>query len=240
MTTAANASTWSGDLASTGGCCLNLQSPQTGAYPEMEPMMILAATNYSARNGVQNYMFQQFNDTPSVTTGANQVTYDALKVNYYGNTQQAGQLINFYQRGVMMGFLVSTNPTDINVYANEIWLKDAIGAQIMTLLLALPQVPANITGQAMLTAVILSAVGQALINGTISVGKPLSINQQLEITNATGSNTAWQQVQNTGYWLNVVIEPVVSGGVTTYIATYTLIYSKDDVIRFVEGTDILI
>jgi len=51
---------------------------------------------------------------------------------------------------------------------------------------------------------------------------------------------AWKQVQNLGYWLGVVIEPIVVDLVTEYQINYTLIYSKDDVIRFVQGTDILI
>lgn len=238
--TAANASAWSAALLATGGCALTLLSPQAGAYSEMEPMMVLGATNYSARNSVQNYMFQQFNDTASVVTGANQALYDALNVNYYGNTQTAGQILNFYQRGVMMGASVATNPTDMGVYANEIWLKDAMGAALMTLLLSLAEVPANLTGQAQITATAQGVINQALFNGTISVGKRLTTTQQLYITQATGSPTAWQQVQNQGYWFNVVILPYVNNNITQYKAVYTLIYSKNDVIRFIAGTDVLI
>ena len=236
--TAANASSWSAGLLTTGGCALTLVSPQTGAYAEMEPMMVLAATNYNARNGVMNYMFRVFNDTPSVTTQANQILYDGLLINYYGQTENAGQNLSFYQRGVMMG--IATQPQDMNVYANEIWLKDAIGASIMTLLLSLAQVPANSTGIAMLTGAIQPIVNQALLNGTISVGKPLSAAQQLYITQTTGSPTAWQQVQNTGYWLNVTVSSYVANSITQWKAVYTLMYAKDDIIRYVQGSDILI
>lgn len=238
--TAANATAWSAALLATGGCALNLVSPLAGAYTEMEPMMILGATNYSARNSVQNYMFQQFADTPSVTTAANQALYDGLDINYYGNTQTAGQILNFYQRGVMMGASVATNPTDMGVYANEIWLKDAIGAALMTLLLSLAEVPANLTGQSQITSTVQNIINQALFNGTISVGKKLTNVQQLYITQATGSPTAWQQVQNQGYWFNVVILPYVNNNITQYKAVYTLIYSKNDVIRFIAGSDVLI
>lgn len=240
--TAANAATWSAGLATIGGCTLTLQYPggtdPTGAYHEMMPMMILAATDYTRRNAVQNYMFQQFNATPTVATDANAQTYDALLVNYYGQTQTAGQLLSFYQRGVMFGLPV--DPSDQNVYANEIWFKDAIGAQIMTLLLALSQIPANKTGQVILLGAIQTIINQALFNGTIEPGKTLTTVQQLYITQATGSPTAWQQVQNAGYWVNVVIIPFVVDGVTQFKAVYTLIYSKDDTVRLVIGSDILI
>jgi hypothetical protein len=236
--TAANASTWCAGLATIGGCAGVLVSPQAGAYSEMEPMMILAATDYTKRNSVQNYMYQEFNDTASVTTGALQATYDALLLNYYGNTQTAGQLLSFFQRGVMFG--IATNPQDMGIYANEIWLKDAIGAAIMTLLLSLAEVPANTTGQAQLTTAVQAIINQAKFNGTISSGKTLTTTQQLYITQATGSATAWQQVQSIGYWFNVVITPYVVNGLTQYKAVYTLIYSKNDVIRFVSGTDVLI
>lgn len=240
--TAANASAWNAALVGVGGCTATLQYPggadPTGAYHEMMPMMILAATNYSARNSVFNYMFNEFNATPTVTDQTHQLLYDGLLVNYYGQTETAGQTLNFYQRGVMFG--IATNPSDQNVYANEIWFKDAIGAAIMTLLLSLAQVPANSTGQAQILGVIQSIIGAALFNGTISAGKTLTIAQQLYITNATGSPTAWRQVQSQGYWVNVIIQPYVTDGITEYEALYTLIYSKDDVVRLVLGTDILI
>ncbi|OWK42059.1 DUF3383 family protein [Fimbriiglobus ruber] len=239
--TPANASTWNAALANIGGVSLTLQSPApvaTAEYPEMAPMMILAATDYTQRNSVQNYMFQQFALTPSVTTSAFQQTYDALLINYYGQTQTAGQLLSFYQRGVMLGLPV--NPSDQNVYADEIWFKDALGAALMNLLLALSQVPANAAGQVQILSTLQSIINQALFNGTISVGKTLSVNQQLYIAQVTGSSTAWKQVQNIGYWVNVVIEPYVVDGVTEYKAVYTLIYSKDDDIRLIQGSDILI
>lgn len=206
-------------------------------FPEMFPMMIEAATNYAAFNSVQNYEFQQVAGlTPSVSNDANANTYDQLRINYYGSTQNAGQIINFYQTGVLMG--ISTNILDMNAYVNEIWLKDAAGAAIMTLLLTLSQVPANAQGVNLLLAVLQNVINQALNNGTISVGKTLTNEQQMYITSATGDPLAWYQVQNSGYWVNIVITS--SGTPAVYTATYTLIYSKDDVIRKVIGTHTLI
>lgn len=224
-------------LAEIGGTTLTL-SPLADEYPEQVPMMQAGATNYDAVNSVSNYMFQQFNLTPSVSSNSDADLYDGLRVNYYGVTQTSGQLIAFYQKGVMLG--LPTSPSDQNVYVNEIWLKDALGAALMTLLLAQTQVPANLTGQAMILGILQGVINQGVTNGTISVGKALTDVQKSYVTTVSGDNTAWQQVQNQGYWVSVKIVTFVESLVTKYKAVYTLIYSKDDVIRKVEGSDILI
>jgi len=106
------------------------------------------------------------------------------------------------------------------------------------------QVPANQQGQAQLLSVGQSVITQALTNGVISPGKALNALQIVAVTNATkstmqpnGDPNAWQQVQSIGYWFNVLISQNDSG---IYIATYTLIYSKADSIRFIYGNDFLI
>lgn len=235
--TSSNAEDLSDALDGLSGVTLTL-SVTAGEYPEQVPMMILAATDYTEPNSVQNYMFQIFDLTPSVTTDADANVYDDLRVNYYGQTQTAGQILQFYQRGYMMG--LSSDARDQNTYANEIWLKDAATAAIMTLLLSLSKVSANSTGRAQILAILQGVINQALFNGTISVGKSLSEVQKLYITQITNNNQAWIQVQNTGYWVDVVITSSVVNNATEYRAVYTLIYSKDDVIRKVEGSDILI
>lgn len=236
--TAGNAAAHEAAMASYGGVGLTL-APLSTEYDEMEPMMILAATDYTARNSVQNYMFQQFPGlTPKVTTDADADTYDALRVNYYGRTQTAGQFLDFYQRGVLLG--LPTSPADMNVFANEQWLKDAAGAAVGTLLVALPRIPANTQGRSQLIAALQSVANQALSNGTISVGKALDTTQKLYIGEITDDDLAWHQVQNIGYWLDVQFVTYVENSVTKYKATYTLVYSKDDAIRKVEGSHVLI
>lgn len=235
--TTSTAAALSTALSGIGGVTLTL-APISTEYPEQIPMMILAATNYEARSATQNFMFQMFNITPSVSTNADANIYDNLKVNYYGQTQTAGNKIAFYQRGFMMG--LSTDPRDQNTYANEIWLKDAMAASILTVLLSLAKISANSSGRAQILSIIQGVIDQALFNGTISSGKALDNNDKLFITNATGDDKAWFQVQNIGYWVDVVITKEVVMGITQYKAVYTLIYSKDDVIRKVEGRDILI
>jgi len=235
---AADAAAYFGALSGLSGVATTL-SPISTEYPELLPSAILAATVYTRRNSVQNYMFQQATLTPSVTNNTDANSMDASRVNYYGRTQTAGQFIDFYQRGVMMG--LATDPVDMNVYANEAWLKDAAGAAIMGLLLSLSRVSANSTGRGQLLAILQSVIEQATFNGTISVGKPLNTTQKLYIGTITGDPEAWQQVYRLGYWIDCVIEPYVTGDSRTeYKAVYTLIYSKDDAIRKVEGSHVLI
>lgn len=214
--------------------------PLATEYDDMCPMIIMAATDYTKRQSVQNYMFQQFPTlSPKVTTTAFAAELDALRINYYGVTQTAGQLIAFYQRGIMGGG--STSPVDQNIYANEMWLKDAARANILSLLLSVGRVPANANGRGQVIAIIQDAIDRALFNGVISVDKPLNTTQKLYINQLTGDDLAWYQVQSTGYWLDCVMESeVTTDSRTEWKAVYTLVYAKDDAIRKVEGTHVLI
>lgn len=240
--TADNAETWSAALLGFAGTALTVvdRNLYPNQYPEMIPMVILAATDYTKRNSVQNYMFQQFPGvTPLVTSNAQANVFDLQRVNYYGRTQTGGQFIEFYQRGVLMGG--SNDPVDMNTYANEQWLKDAMASAVMSLLLTLSRVSANATGQGQVLAILQSGIDDALFNGTISVGKTLTQLQKVYITELSGDENAWRQVENIGYWVDCVIsQSTTSDGRVEYKAVYQLIYSKDDAIRKVEGTHTLI
>jgi hypothetical protein len=228
------------DLQTFAGVAVTL-APVSTEYDEMIPGIILAATDYSAQNSVQNYMFQMNFPglTAKVTDTETANTYDNVRTNYYGNTQTAGRVLTFYQRGVLMGG--TTAPVDQNVFANEIWLKDAAGASIMNLLLALPVVSANKVGQSQVLGVLQSVIDQAIFNGTISVGKTLNTTQKLFITQETGSDKAWYQVQNLGYWVSATVRSYTTeDDRTEFEIVYTLIYSKDDAIRKVIGRHVLI
>lgn len=232
--TGSNSSSWSTALNAISGVALTI-SDTADEYPEQMPMMVEAATNYEEVNSVQNYMFQQFPGiTPSVTTNAQADAYDAILVNYYGSTQTAGQTISFYQRGVLQGASVITNIIDMNTYVNEIWLKDAAGVALINLIVGLASVSANEQGRSQILGALQDVINVALLNGVISVGKTLTSQQKSFITTETNDNKAWYQVQNSGYWVDCVVIPQDSE------ATYTLIYSKDDVIRKVVGTHSLI
>jgi hypothetical protein len=200
------------------------------------PMVILAATDFNRPDASQNYMFQQADIDPIVFDTALSDILDSSRINYYGATQTAGKLISFYQRGYMTGG--ADDATDIGTYANEIWFKEYISVALMNILLALGKVSANAQGRGVILSTIQSRVNLALYNGVISVGKILTNTQKAYITSITGSPDSWRQVQDTGYWLDVFIERDTITG--DYKARYLLVYSKDDAIRKVEGSDVLI
>ena len=161
-------------------------------------------------------------------------TLDQLHINYNGQTQKAGSKIEFYQDGYL------ADGTDIAVYANEIWLKDAMATELLNLEIALDKIPANNDGLAVIEGILQGVIEEALNNGTISPGKTLTSSQKAYITQLTGDNKAWQTVELNGYVLTVELRQEVINGATKYIADYMLVYSKGDSIRKVTGRHILI
>lgn len=237
-----DATDWYNTLKSYAGIGLTLMDKVLfpGEWPDQIPMVQMAATDYNKRNSVQNYMFKQFqNVSPMVTETPDSDALDAIRINYYGETQTAGQKIDFYQRGKLMG--LATAPVDMNVYANEAWLKDYCGSQIMSLQLSIARLPANTSGIAMVLNILQAAIDAALFNGVISVGKLLTPVQKVFIEGITGDGLAWLKVQNVGYVVSAAVETQVgTDGSTEYLITYSLIYSKDDAVRLVTGTHTLI
>ena len=237
---AANASAYSMALIGLSGTAITLDPEVDGEWPELLPMAVLASTDYTRRNSTQNYMFQVANLTPSVRTQSDADLYDGQRINYYGETQTAGQFRRFYQRGVLTGD-PATVPVDIGVYSNEQWLKDDAGARIMSVLLSQSSVPANQTGRGEMLAIIQSTIDQAVLNGTIQTGTTITDTQRLFITERSGDELAYQQVQTIGYWINAEIQrTTTTDGRTEFKVDYDLIYTVDNNIRSVCGTHTLI
>ena len=235
---AADYSATAAAVAGLSGIGLTAQGV-AGEYHEQLPMSILAATDFTRRGAAQNYMFQKATLTPTVTSDTDANTLDSLRINYYGQTQTAGQNRSFYQRGFLNG--ISTDPVDMGVFANEQWLKDSIAANIMTLLENSPGVPASDIGRGQVVGAIQNGtIPTASLNGVISVGKDLSQADRQFITSITGNENAFQQVEDIGYWLDCEIISRTVNSVQEFIAKYTLIYGQNDTIRKVEGSDILI
>lgn len=224
------------------GTALNvLSATATNDFVEQSNCEILAAINYNLPNATQNYMYYQFqgrNITASDDPTAS--TYDKSRGNYIGVTQVAGQQLAFYQRGILCGG--PNDATDMNAYGNEMWLKSAIISRLMSLFLAMPDVPANPVGASMCLAVLQPVLTGAGDNGVFSPGKTLDAIQQQYITQISGDANAWRQVFTLGYWINIRFSSYVNAdtNLVEWKASYQLIYSKGDSIRFVDGSDIMI
>jgi len=213
-----------------------------GEYKESLPAAIGAAIDYNRTNCVVNVMYRQssaFADENDVSDDITANAMDLLRVNYYGTTSNAGQKLAFFQRGYLLGG--ATAPLDMNVHFNEQWLKSALQADFLSGQLALSQIGANDQGRGTVLGLLLGRVIQAKRNGVISIGKTLTTLQQIAVTQLTGDTDAWRDVQTDGYWADVVIVPYTGpSNVTEYKAVYTLVYSKNDVVRKIEGSHNLV
>ena len=232
-------STYSGiqsAVANINGVSLELVDNSDGKYNYVLPMAITATTDYNKENGTVNYMYvQDDNMGVVVDDDTSAETYDEVKVNYYGRTQQAGQKLAFYQNGVLQG-----NYQDQSIYVNEIWLKDALCTKFLNYMLLTSNWYANKSGQAIGQALVVDVIDRAKLNGTITTEKEISANDKVYIYNITADDNAWRQIYEEGYYLITSIEKVKVNDQDIYQFNYTLLYSKGDSIKKVEGQNILI
>ena len=230
----ANYETWSAALIGIPSVALILNAT-TNEYKESLPQAIMAATDYDRRNATINYMFRQSSLTGDVTDTAESIELDAARVNYYGTTASAGQRISFFQRGFLMGG--ATAAIDMNVHANEQWLKAFAGSRFLNLQLSTNIITPDNDGRGKVLLILSEMVTRAKFNGTIQIGKPLDAVKQIAVTDLTGDPLAWHEVQNNGYWADVVM---VEEQPNEWVAKYTLVYSKNDAVRKIEGSHNLV
>lgn len=230
--------TWYAALINIASCGMIINRT-AGEYKEALPAAIMGALDYTAgRNVNVNFMYRQGPFTPDISDTNEAEALDAIRANYYGVTQTAGQRLSFFQDGVLMGG--ATAATEMNIHANEQWLKSDMQSSLLSLQLAVGGLSANNAGTGRIRATLVSRIAVALINGVISPGKELTAAQQIAVTDISGDINAYRDVQSQGYWLGVTIVPRVVSGATKYVAVYTLAYSKNDVVRRVEGSHNLI
>lgn len=203
---------------------------------EFMPMSRIASIDYTRPNSAISMFYQQFNGVnASVNKTSVAQEYDALRVNYYGATSQAGQDVLFYQNGVLQGSI-----TDMGVYANEAWLKDSFVTGILNMRLALDTLPANNVGVGMVISSMMETINLSLYNGVTMPGKTLNNTQKAYITEITGDSDAWMAVQSNGYYLTADVVKYVEDNVEKYKVTFLYVYSKGDSINYVDGRDIMI
>lgn len=214
---------------------------RAGEYKESLPMAVFAAIDYNRTNATVNFMYRQgpFANDNDVTDDQTADLLDNARVNYYGTTSKAGQKLAFFQEGFLMGG--ATAPLDMNVHANEQWLKSALQSDLLSAQLSLNKIQASDQGRADILTILTGRIRQAKRNGTISIGKDLTPLQQIAIGQLSGDPDAWRDVQTNGYWADVIIVPETGpGNVTRYVALYTLVYSKNDVVRTIRGSHNLV
>lgn len=238
---AAERPSYSAALIGTASVGLNLKRDSVDPDIAFLPMAIMAATDYDRASATTNYMFRQSGVTvpAQVTSGQDADDNDRARVNYYGQTAIAGTRIAFYQRGFLCG--TANVPQDMSVHANEQWFKAYMAQQWFSLLLSTRGIPANMDGAARGRLVLAGAIDKALNNGTILPGKDITPVQQIAITDASGDDLAWLDVQNKGYWADVkIVETTGPAQIAEYEMKYTLVYGKGDWVRKVSGSHNLV
>ena len=239
--TSENAQAYYDALKGYAGTGLTLYDPDvTDEYPWLLPCAILASQQWDKPAASANYNYQtDARLTATVSTDALADFYDAIRVNYYGVTQEAGTLLSFYQKGQLLGG--STAPTAMGVYANEQWFKASLKASFLNMFLAFNQVPADEVGEAIAYSYIDAAIAQAKLNGSIATGKQLTTTQKGFIAQLTNDENAWRDVSSKGWWRQVSInQDTDQSGVTTYYLDYTVVYAKRDSVDRVQGRHVLI
>ena len=216
------------------------QSSEDKNFSHFFPAIVCAATDYSKRNAAKNYMYQQDGafDQYAITTELQALSLKALGVNFYGQTQSAGDHLAFYQWGVMSG-----GSNDIKAqgpFMNEIWLKDAFTVAMMNVFIANENLTANTAGVQLIENSITPITSEAKFNGVIQIDKDLTDLQKGSITQMTGDPLAWGVVQSDGFWLEVKVVPETDGDITTYVGEYLLVYSKGDSISKIDGRNVAI
>lgn len=238
--TAAERVAFSTALIETASVGLILETPGE-KYLAHLPMALQAATDYTRRNATMNYMYRQAGVTveSQVTDTLTANLMDPSRINYYGMTAEAGSSIKFFQRAFLCGN--PSAPLDMSVHSNEQWLKARIGALWFDLMIGTRGIPANLDGVGRGLQVISQVVEEALNNGSIIAGKTLTVTQRLAVTDASGDDLAWTDVQNTGVWYNVeIVEQSGPSLVAEYVLKYVLIYAKGDWVRKIEGSHSLL
>lgn len=229
-----NAATIQGLVNSYDGVALTLDIYNEEG--EFMPMSRIASIDYTRPDAAISMYYQQFAGVePSVNMTEDARTYDAIKVNYYGETAKGGSAFPFYQNGVLQGSV-----TDMGVYANEAWLKDSFITNILNLRLAVDTLPANSVGVGMILGAMMETVNLSLYNGVTMPGKTLDSTQKAYITQITGDTDAWMAVQSNGYYLDADVIKYTEDGVEKYKVSFLYVYSKGDSINYVDGRDIMI
>ena len=199
-----------------------------GAWPAVA---WYASVNYNGAGASGTIDYKQFAvDRAEVATQEIKDAYDALFINYIGEVKTYGSILRFYQTGVNM------NGVDMGVMRDAAWIKGQVESGYFNLQLSMPKIPADASGEALVTNLVVGVANRAIDAGAILIEKPLDA-EQIALVNAYANDEmAASNLQSVGYYVASRIIKVNQ----KYQVEYTLIYGKGDHIVKVSGTHILI
>lgn len=233
---AVDAFTFNERLIANSGTGLIL--PSDSDRQEVLPMAVFGSTDFTAPGASRNYMFQTGDFVATVDETSVSNALDSLRVNYMGETRAGNSALRFFQRGYLMGDVNA--PTDMGVYANEVWFKASMTTAFLNLLLDSNGLSANQSGITTATGIAQNIITQAVLNGVISVGRTLTSAERADIFAISGDEQTFQQIETIGYWITFRINQNTVDGLNENELEYTLIYARDNTIRKVTGTNVIV
>jgi hypothetical protein len=158
-----------------------------------------ASIDFTQRNGRITFAYKgQSGLTADVTDPNIAANLIANGYNFYGAYATANQAFTFMQPGSTPG-----KWKWIDAYVNQIYLNAQFQLALMTLLSSIKSVPYNAAGYSLISAACQDPINQALNNGTIRLGVPLSTLQAANVNTAAGVKID-DALTNYGYYLQVL------------------------------------
>jgi hypothetical protein len=161
-------------------------------------MGFIASIDFERDNARATLAFRsQAGMTPSVTNATTAAQLKANGYNFYGAYATANDVFNLLQPGSITGDFLW-----LDSYVNQIWLNNSLQLALLTLLTAVPSIPYNAAGYALIEAAALDPIQAALDFGAIRAGVTLSAQQRAVINNVAGFDIS-DVVQNRGWYFLV-------------------------------------
>lgn len=167
---------------------------------------MIASINYEAPGGAIAFDGKgQAGLAANVASATTATNLQANGYNFYGAYATANQQFLELQPGSMPGQWVWADP-----YVNQIWLNSNFQLALMVYKQQANKVPYNTRGSTGIRAAMLPVINQAVSNGVIQAGVPLSGSQAQAVNSATGNPNAATVLQNIGWLLFIgVASPTV-------------------------------
>lgn len=158
-----------------------------------------AAIDYSETDGRINYAYRnQAGLTPQITDATIGNNLIGNGYNFYGAYATANQAFQFLQPGQISGVWDWIDP-----YVNQIYLNSQLQLALVELLANVKSLPYNGIGYGQIRAACLDPINEALNNGSIRTGVPLSAAQIQEVNTAADAKIDTVLV-NQGWYLQIL------------------------------------
>jgi hypothetical protein len=159
----------------------------------------VASIDFSRTNGRITTAFKsQSGFIPTVLDQQVAANLLANGYSFYGAYATANDQFNFFYNGQMTG-----KWKWLDTYVNQIKLNSQFQLALLSLLTAVPSIPYNDAGYALIRAAMIDPISQGLNFGSIRTGITLSASQKAQVNSAAGAPIA-DLIQQAGYYLQIL------------------------------------